>query len=168
MKLKAIFNELECEIGLLSTVGKVVAEIDGRNYQLHVKESSDGSYLFFDGARVFECHVTPQPPARDSFDVAIRGRNYAITIIDPRKLRAGRDSDHHHHGTAEITAPMAGKVVRVLIEVGQEVEAGAGLVVVEAMKMQNEMKSPRGGAVVSVNVSAGDTVEAGTLLAVIE
>jgi len=63
---------------------------------------------------------------------------------------------------------MPGKVVRVLVEAGQEVEAGTGLVVVEAMKMQNEMKSPRAGNVVSINVSAGDTVEAGTLLAVIE
>src|SRR4029434_1060450 len=141
MKLKAIFNELECEIELLSTVGKVVAEIDGRNYQLNVKEFSDGRYLFCDGARVCECHVTPQPPARDSFDVAIRGRNYAITIIDPRKLRAGRDSDHHHHGTAEITAPMAGKVVRVLIEVGQEVEASAGLASCEGTKMEEEVTS---------------------------
>jgi biotin carboxyl carrier protein len=63
---------------------------------------------------------------------------------------------------------MPGKVVRVLVQVGEQVEAGAGLIVVEAMKMQNEMKSPRAGAVVSINVTAGDTVEAGALLAVIE
>ena len=168
MKLKALVNERECEIALKRALDEVVAEIDGRSYQLHVKESTDGSYLFFEAGHVFECHVTPRLGARDSFDVAIRGRNHAVTIIDPRKLRTDRNADHHHHGTAEITAPMPGKVVRVLVDVGQQVEAGAGLVVVEAMKMQNEMKAPRSGVVVSIEVSAGDTVEAGARLAVIE
>ena len=63
---------------------------------------------------------------------------------------------------------MPGKVVRVQIEAGTTVEKGAGIVVVEAMKMQNEMKSPRAGVVVSINVKPGDTVNAGDVLAVIE
>ena len=168
MKLKALVNERECDITLKSTDERLVAEIDGQTYQLQVKESTGGSYLFFQGERVFECHVTPRHRSRESFDVTIRGRNYSITIIDPRKLRSDRDVDHHHHGTAEITAPRPGKVVRVLVEVGQQVEAGAGVVVVEAMKMQNEMKAPRSGIVASIEVSAGDTVEAGALLTVIE
>jgi biotin carboxyl carrier protein len=100
--------------------------------------------------------------------VTVRGKTYPITVIDPRKLRTDADSDRHHHGTAEIAAQMPGKVVRVLVQEGQEIAAGAALLVVEAMKMQNEMKSPRAGVVVSVNVSAGDTVEAGQLLATIE
>ena len=68
----------------------------------------------------------------------------------------------------EILAPMPGKVVRVHTEAGANVEKGEGVVVVEAMKMQNEMKSPRTGVVVSVKVKAGDTVNAGDVLAVIE
>jgi len=167
MKLKAFANEQECDVALNSIDAQVVAEVNGRSYQLQVKESANGSFLFFEGGHVFECHVTPHT-SRDTFDVVIRGRNYAVTIIDPRNLRTDRDSDHHHHGTAEITAPMPGKIVRVLVDVGQQVEAGTALVVVEAMKMQNEMKSPRSGVVVSIDVSAGDTVEAGALLAVIE
>jgi biotin carboxyl carrier protein len=63
---------------------------------------------------------------------------------------------------------MPGKVVRVHVEAGANVEKGAGVVVVEAMKMQNEMKSPRAGMVVSVNVRPGDTVNAGDVLAVLE
>jgi biotin carboxyl carrier protein len=69
---------------------------------------------------------------------------------------------------AEILAPMPGKVVRVQTEAGASVEKGTGVVVVEAMKMQNEMKSPRAGVVVSINVKPGDTVNAGQVLAVIE
>ena len=63
---------------------------------------------------------------------------------------------------------MPGKVVRVHIETGASVEKGAGVVVVEAMKMQNEMKSPRAGVVISINVKPGDTVNAGDVLAVVE
>jgi len=69
---------------------------------------------------------------------------------------------------AEIVAPMPGKVVRVQVEAGATVEKGVGVIVVEAMKMQNEMKSPRAGVVVSVNVKPGDTVNAGDVLAVLE
>jgi biotin carboxyl carrier protein len=69
---------------------------------------------------------------------------------------------------AEIVAQMPGKVVRVHVEVGASVEKGAGVLVVEAMKMQNEMKSPRAGVILSVNVKPGDTVNAGDVLAVLE
>ena len=70
--------------------------------------------------------------------------------------------------TARIIAPMPGKVVRVLVEAGAEVETGAGIVVVEAMKMQNEMKSPKAGIVATLNVEVGTTVNGGDVLAVIE
>jgi biotin carboxyl carrier protein len=63
---------------------------------------------------------------------------------------------------------MPGKVVRVLVGIGAEVEAGAGIVVVDAMKMQNEMKAPRAGVVVSLGVVPGATVNAGDVLAVVE
>ena len=63
---------------------------------------------------------------------------------------------------------MPGKIVRVLVEAGAQVEAGAGVVVVEAMKMQNEMKAPKAGTVVSIDVQEGATVNAGDVLAVIE
>ena len=71
-------------------------------------------------------------------------------------------------GREPITAPMPGRVIRVLVEPGQEVAAGEGLIVVEAMKMQNEMKAPRAGRVASVKAEAGATVSAGDILVVIE
>jgi biotin carboxyl carrier protein len=67
-----------------------------------------------------------------------------------------------------IKASMPGRVVRVLAERGVEVEAHQGVVVIEAMKMQNELKSPKAGMVVEMRVLAGDTVSAGDVLAVIE
>ena len=165
MKLKAIVDEREEDLLLKFEDGRVSAQIGDRVYRLDVREIELDSYLFFLNTNVHECRVTP---SKGTFDISIHGRNYSITIVDPKRLRSGQNSDRHHHGVAEILAPMPGKVVRVQTEVGATVEKGAGVIVVEAMKMQNEMKSPRDGTVVSIKVKPGDTVNAGDVLAVVE
>ena len=168
MKLKAQVGDREEDLIVKVEDGRVTAEVGGRVYDLQVREPSPESYVFFLGADVHECRVNTRATSKEVFDVDIRGRSYEVTIADPKRLRSGQNSDRHHHGAAEIRAQMPGKVVRVQIEAGASVEKGAGIVVVEAMKMQNEMKAPRAGAVVSINVKAGDTVNAGDVLAVIE
>ena len=168
MKLEAQIDDREQELIVRIEDERVHAEIGGRVYDLEVRQPSPDSYLFFLGASVYECRLSERAAAKEVFEVDIRGRTYAVTIFDPKRLRSGQNSDRHHHGVAEIRAPMPGKVVRVQIEGGASVEKGQGLVVVEAMKMQNEMKSPRDGVVVSINVKAGDTVNAGDVLAVVE
>jgi biotin carboxyl carrier protein len=72
------------------------------------------------------------------------------------------------HGPKKLTAPMPGKIVRVLVSQGAEVEAGAGVLVVEAMKMQNEIKSPKKGTIQKILVSEGAAVNAGDVLAIVE
>ena len=168
MKVKAQIEDREQELIVKLDEGRVAAEIGGRVYDLEVRQPSPDSYLFFLGAHVYECRVSARATSKDVFDVDIRGRSYTVTIVDPKRLRSGQNSDRHHHGVAEIRAPMPGKVVRVQIEAGASVEKGTGVVVVEAMKMQNEMRSPRDGVVVSINVKPGDTVNAGDVLAVVE
>ena len=165
MKLKAIAGEREEDLLLKMEDGRVSAAVGDRVYSLDVREIEPDVYMFFLNANVHECRVNA---SKSAFDVSIHGRNYSITIVDPKRLRSGQNSDQHHHGVAEILAPMPGKVVRVQTEAGATVEKGVGLVVVEAMKMQNEMKSPRDGVVVSIKVRPGDTVNAGDVLAVIE
>ncbi|HEV2827178.1 MAG TPA: biotin/lipoyl-containing protein, partial [Pyrinomonadaceae bacterium] len=103
-----------------------------------------------------------------SFDVTVRSQDYAVTLIDLKRLRSGQMSAAHHAGAAEIVSPMPGKIVRVLVEAGAKVAAGSGVIVVEAMKMQNEMKAPKAGVVISINANEGATVNAGDVLAVIE
>ena len=71
-------------------------------------------------------------------------------------------------GPARIVAPMPGRLVRVLVSTGQDVQAGQGLVVVEAMKMENEIRAPRSGRVKDVPAREGQAVEAGALLVVVE
>ena len=168
MKLKALIGDREEDLLLKLSEGQISAEIGGRVYTLHVREIQADSYLFFLGMNVHECRLGERAGAKDTFDVTIHGRSHEVTIVDPKRLRSGQNSDRHHHGVAEILAPMPGKVVRVQMEAGANVEKGEGVVVVEAMKMQNEMKSPRAGVIVSIKVKPGDTVNAGDVLAVIE
>ncbi len=168
MKLKALIRDREEELVVKVENGRVSAEVGGRVYDLEVREPQPGAYLFFLNSDVHECRVSQRAASKEAFEVSIRGRSYEVTIVDPKRLRSGQNSDRHHHGAAQILAPMPGKVVRVQTEAGAAVEKGAGIVVVEAMKMQNEMKSPRAGVVVSIGVKPGDTVNAGDVLAVIE
>ena len=168
MKLKAIIGKREEDLLLKLEEGRVLAEIGGRVYNLDVREMRPDGYLFFLNTNVHECRVSERAGSKDTFDVTLHGDSYEVTVVDPKRLRSGQNSDRHHHGVAELVAPMPGKVVRVHLEAGATVEKGAGVVVVEAMKMQNEMKSPRAGVVVSLNVKPGDTVNAGDVLAVIE
>jgi biotin carboxyl carrier protein len=151
VKLKAIIGEHTEELELKLDGERVSARISARSYELEAREIEPGRYLFFVGDKVREVLVDD-----------------AIKIIDPRRLRSGQNSGGHHHGVAQIVAQMPGKVVKVQVEAGATVEKGVGVVVVEAMKMQNEMKSPRAGVVVSVNVKPGDTVNAGDVLFVLD
>ena len=92
---------------------------------------------------------------------------FTAEVRDPRSLR-GRARAGDDHGPRKITASMPGKVVRLLVREGDEVEAGAGVAVVEAMKMQNEIKSPKKGIVQKILVSEGAAVNAGDVLAIVE
>ncbi len=168
MKLKAQLSGNEHEISLDFDNGIAFAEVDARRYEIEIRELADGQYLLLDGSRVYRCRVEAKRDSQNSFDVVLRGLARDITIIDRKRLRSTHSAGALHSGAAEIISPMPGKIVRVLVEVGAQVETGAGIVVVEAMKMQNEMKSPKAGVVVSINAETGATVNAGDVLAVIE
>ena len=99
--------------------------------------------------------------------VHVNGQPFEVEVRDPREFN-GSAARGAAGGRQQLTAPMPGKVIRVLVEEGQEVEAAQGILVVEAMKMQNEMQSAKAGRVVSLRVRAGSAVSAGDVLAVIE
>jgi biotin carboxyl carrier protein len=98
--------------------------------------------------------------------VGLEGRTINVTVNGRRSAHA--EAGSHGHGAISIAAPMPGRVVRVLVAAGDEVAARQGVVVVEAMKMENELRAPRAGRVKEVSVAAGTSVEAGRILAVIE
>jgi biotin carboxyl carrier protein len=100
--------------------------------------------------------------------LCVGGERYSATLHDPRSFRSRRDAVDSQHGPRKLVAPMPGKVVRVLVSEGDAVEAGQGLMVVEAMKMQNEIKSPKNGIVRKIAASNGAAVNAGDVLAIVE
>jgi len=100
--------------------------------------------------------------------LVIGSARYAVDVQDPRSLRTRRAAGGGEAGPQKITAPMPGKIVRVMVAVGDKVKAGQGVIVMEAMKMQNEMKSPKDGRVQKILTSEGSTVNPGDTLAVIE
>lgn len=99
--------------------------------------------------------------------VSLRGRT-TTALVNGRRRGAAAVASAHATGEVAIVAPMPGRVVRVLVTEGEQVTAKQGLIVVEAMKMENELRAPRAGRVKAVGVAAGTSVEAGRLLAVIE
>jgi biotin carboxyl carrier protein len=119
--------------------------------------------VLLDGAS-YEIRVTETP---DGLSAEARNRRFAVDVRDPRDTRRDGTSAVGS-GRQKIAAPMPGKVVRVLVNVGDTVDAGQGLIVVEAMKMQNEMKAARPGHVIEIRAVAGQTVGAGDTLLILE
>lgn len=168
MKLTAEIDGESREVQIKIDGARVLAEVDGRSYQLEARSSGPGAHLLLSEGRVYECHVEVDAARRETREVRVGSRVFAVTLIDPKRLRGGQSAGAQADGTAQLIAPMPGKVVRVLVEQGAQVSAGDSIIVVEAMKMQNEMKSPRDGTVTALHAQAGATVSAGEVLAVIE
>lgn len=162
MKLTAQLGEEKHEIQVNRDGNRITADIDGRSYELEASEPESGVYLLKHENRVFEVYVSPDGM------VNVGGHQLEIKISDPKRLRGARGDAEHGDGTAEIKTAMPGKIVRILVAEGDEVEKGDGVIVVEAMKMQNEMKAPKAGVVRQISVKEGDTVNAGDILTVIE
>jgi biotin carboxyl carrier protein len=139
-------------------------QTDGKRRDASVVAAEPGIYSVLLDGESFEAKIVPGP--RGWF-VDVRGRRFEIEVRDPRRYDR-RSRGLAGEGRQQVTAPMPGKVVRTLVAAGDRVEAGQGLVVVEAMKMQNEIRSPRKGVVKKILAAAGTAVNAGETLAVVE
>jgi biotin carboxyl carrier protein len=169
-------------------------EISGRTRRVEVTRINEGYAVSVDGHRhvadvttingivslilgesgtrsSHEITIVEQPPSSGSLTVHVNGRAVTAVVGTSRGSWARRSQDAGTGGGAgprSVTAPMPGKVVRVLVKTGDLVTARQGLVVVEAMKMENELRASKAGTVADVKVSEGASVEAGTVLMVIE
>jgi biotin carboxyl carrier protein len=100
--------------------------------------------------------------------IFIRGKRYAIAVDDPRSWRGRRRAGAGTEGPKNLIASMPGKIVRVLASEGEKIRAGQGIAVIEAMKMQNEIKSPKEGTLKKLLAQPGMNVNAGEVLAIVE
>ena len=166
MKLTGRIDDKEHQIEVREKDGHVIAEIDGRMYDVEVSQPEPDVYLLKNEGRIYEAGVSKSE--NGDTNIRIRDAEFNVSLSDPKRLRGVAGSDHSHDGRAEIKTAMPGKVVRILVDAGDEVKKGDGILVVEAMKMQNEMRSPKDGVVREIKVTEGFTVNAGEILAVIE
>jgi biotin carboxyl carrier protein len=118
------------------------------------------------GGQAFEVHLTPSIDGRIKLQSG--PHEFTAEIQDPRAWQGRRHGAIEAEGRQQVVAPMPGKVVRLLVNAGDQVEAGQGLVVVEAMKMQNEIRSPKKGKVERLHVKEGQAVNAGEVLASVD
>ena len=159
--------------------------VDGNPHRVELKRAGDGWNCHLDGQEIKVDAVVTRP---DVLSLLVDGRSYEIKreqtatdlrlwvgswpftveLRDPRSLRSRRDGAGDASGPRKLVAPMPGKIVRVLVTEKSEVEAGQAVVVVEAMKMQNEIKSPKKGIVQKILAAQGANVNAGDVLAIVE
>jgi biotin carboxyl carrier protein len=135
--------------------------------KVHGEEITPGVYSLLIDGRSWEACITMRPgdsPGHASpYSVVVGPRQFVVELRDPRQWRR-RGSSIEAEGPQEIVAPMPGRIVKVLVTEGQEIKRDQGLLVIEAMKMQNELRAPRAGRVERVSVAEGRGVEAGARL----
>ena len=156
--------------------GRHAARVEGREEAVEARRGEGSILLAGERGRTIEAVVVRETGAgsagtaggsQRSYAVLIGARLYSVRLFDP--LRVGSiGAALRREGPAEVRSVMPGKVAALLVQEGQEVKAGQGVVVVEAMKMENELPAPKDGRVTSVRVRSGETVEAGALLLVVE
>jgi biotin carboxyl carrier protein len=150
---------------LVRAGGQWQCRLDGREIPIDaVLTGCDRISLLVEGASY---EIKRERTATDTC-LWIGSAGYAAEVRDPRSWRARKRRVGDESGPRKLVASMPGKIVRVLVREKAEVEAGQGIVVVEAMKMQNEIKSPKKGMVQKLIATEGGNVNAGDVLAIIE
>jgi len=152
----------------IEELGKGVYRIavDGNEFLVDGKKTGRTNYSLIVDNRSFEIEVDN---AEDEYRVLVDGRNYHVNLMDERRVRVGgAQSELQLQGRQKVSVPMPGKVIAVLVSTGDAVEKGQGLVIVEAMKMENEVRSPVAGEVKEIRVKPGDAVEGGAVLVIVE
>ena len=141
----------------------VEVTVNGRHYRLSIRSLGAGGYWFGREGRSVEAIVSE---AGQGFEITLGGHRFHVEFPDSGELRRSKSSTHG--GISEIRAPMPGKIVRVMASAGDDVLENQGIVVMEAMKMQNEIRSPKSGRILELRVIEGNAVGMGDLIARVE
>jgi biotin carboxyl carrier protein len=164
MKYGATIQNESLEVDVNRRASNIVeAQVGDKKYVLEARAVQPGFYWLNWENRSVEVVVTEK---NGSYLVMLNGRQILVELADLRT--ALRHAHQGQTGIAQIRAPMPGKVIRILVKEGDEVQANQGILVMEAMKMQNEIKSPKQGVVRKLGVTAGSAVNAGDVLATVE
>src|SRR6267142_6600500 len=166
MRFEVYIDGRACTVELNRDDDRWQISIDGRAVNADAVEIAPGIFSILLNGKSYEVRVTPSPAGTLTLQTA--HQEFVAEVIDPRAWRGRRHGALEAEGRQQITAPMPGKVVRLLVSEGDAVEAGQGLLVVEAMKMQNEVRSPKAGRVEKLLAKEGLAVNAGDVLGWVE
>jgi biotin carboxyl carrier protein len=164
MKIDVTLQGRRHIVELTHSVERPQWKIDGREVEADALEISRGRYSVIVDGSSFEVQVEE---SSTGLRIVADGYEYSASIENPRELKKNRAGAAEAQGRQNILAPMAGKIVRTLVQVGDQVQTGQGLVIVEAMKMQNEVRSPKSGTVERLGVVEGQTINPGDVVAVV-
>jgi biotin carboxyl carrier protein len=148
-----------------TTSDQWLGTLDGDPIEIDAHLAQPGVLSLIVQGQSFRC-VLDEGPVETAIQTG--GQRFLFAVEDPRSLTARRRKGGASGGQQVIKAPMPGRIIRLLVQPGDEVAAHQGLVVIEAMKMQNELKATRAGKVAEIKTEAGATVTAGEVLLVIE
>jgi len=166
MKFEVTISDTRRIVELERDANRWRISLDGEPVDADAVEIAPNNFSVLLNGKSHEILVTPSPNGTLTLQAA--HREFVAEVIDPRAWRGRRHGALEAEGRQQILAPMPGKIVRVLVKSGEKVEAGQGLLVVEAMKMQNEIRSPKSGTVDRLLVKEGQPVNAGEVLAWID
>jgi biotin carboxyl carrier protein len=164
MKLEIALNGEAHQVELVTIGERLRCTIDGTPLEADAVQIAPGIYSILIDGESLDVRVEPDG---GGLRVAAAEQKWRAEIRDPRQWRRNRSGGSEAEGRQQVSAPMPGKIIRVLVRAGETVGAKQGLFVVEAMKMQNEIRSPKSGKVERLLVSEGQTVNAGEALAII-
>jgi biotin carboxyl carrier protein len=166
MRYQAIVDGAEHELEVQELDPNTLrVKLGDKSFDVDLRKTHDRSYLAMVGNRIFDFSINND--GDDLVMISRRGVN-RVTLIDKSRRRLRASGERVISGRVELKAMMPGRVVNLLVKAGDDVTADQGVLVVEAMKMENELKSPKAGKVIEVRVSVGQAVEKGEILAVIE
>jgi biotin carboxyl carrier protein len=152
----------------IEEIGKSVyrVSVDGNEFMVDGKKTGHTNFSLIVDNRSFEIEVDHKG---DEYRVLVDGRNYRVNLMDERRVRtSGGPGSGGLQGRQAVSVPMPGKVIAILVAEGDMVEKGQGLVIVEAMKMENEVRCPIAGQVKELKVKQGETIDGGATLLIVE
>ena len=164
MKLQIDIAGKKHRVELTQAGERPVWTIDGERLEADAAAVSPGIYSILIDGKSFDVHVEC---LGSQLRVITGGREFKVIIQDEREWRRNRAGSVEAEGRQQVLAPMPGKIMRVLVSAGDSVRAGQGLLVVEAMKMQNEIRAPKSGTIDRVRVVEGQTVNAGEVVVIV-
>jgi biotin carboxyl carrier protein len=166
MKFEVLINNARRIVELQRTSERWSIALDGHAVDADAIEIAPNIFSILLNGKSHEVRITPTPTG--ALTLQTDHQEFTAELLDPRAWRGRRHGALEAEGRQQIIAPMPGKIVRVLVQAGDKVEAGQGLIVVEAMKMQNEIRSPKSGTVERLLAKEGQPVNAGQVLAWID